>query len=112
MFYIFSFLLLMPGTIKAHTGDDYYGHHMMNFNSGFGSMMGWGGAGIFGGWLMLVFWILVIVVLILLIKRLVAGQSDSQTNTSQTALNVLKERYAKSEISKQEFEEKKKDLEK
>ncbi len=47
------------GLVSAHTGDDYYGHHMM------GNVVGTGmwGMGIFG-WL---FMILIIVALILLI---------------------------------------------
>jgi len=54
----------------------------------------------------IVFWILIIIGLVLLIKYLWEGGSKAQ----ETALEVLKKRYARGEISKEEFEEKKRDL--
>ena len=56
---------------------------------------------------MLLFWLIVIVGIVLFVKW-VSGQSSSQKGTS--ALDILKERYAKGEINKEEFEAKKKDL--
>ncbi|VVB84909.1 Uncharacterised protein [uncultured archaeon] len=50
----------------------------------------------------LLFWILLIIGLVLLIKYLWGGQ--------ESALEVLKKRYARGEISKEEFEEKKKGI--
>ena len=55
---------------------------------------------------MLLFWALVIVGIVLLIKWLAAGHHGSENK----ALDILKERYAKGEINKEEFEAKKKDL--
>jgi len=84
----------------------YGGWHM-----GPGTMGGWG-MGWFGGILALVFWVLVIVGLVFLIKWLIVT-SKGGTWVSQggsRALDILRERYAKGEINKQEFEEKKKDL--
>jgi putative membrane protein len=70
----------------------------------------------FGGWLMMVlvvvFWVLVIVGLIYLVKWLISqtrNESGSQYGQG-TALDILKKRYARGEISKAEFEEIKKDL--
>lgn len=63
------------------------------------------------GWL---FWLIVIGVIIWLIATLVARNSRQQSSSSQsqeTALDILKKRYARGEISKQDFEEKKRDLE-
>src|SRR3989344_1527542 len=86
----------------------------MGMMGGMMSMMGsgWrGGDGLMmgGSWGigMLLFWLIVIVGIVLFVKW-VSGQSSSQKGTS--ALDILKERYAKGEINKEEFEAKKKDL--
>ena len=76
-------------------------------------MMGWGsGMGWFGGIIMLIFCIAVIVGIILLIRWLIISTKTTSHGTSSgdSALEILKRRYARGEIDKQEFEEKKKDL--
>ena len=79
---------------------------------GMGSdMMRWGWWGM--GWIfMIIFWGLIIVGLIFLIRWL-AGLSRSRApydKTHDSALDILKQRYAKGEINKEEFEQKKRDL--
>lgn len=69
----------------------------------YGHMFGWG---IGGGFMMLLFWGMVILLIVWLVRE-VGGTSSNQPNR---ALEILKERYAKGEISKEEFEAKKKDL--
>ncbi len=60
-----------------------------------------------GNWILgLIFWILVIIGLALLIKYLWGGAKRGE----ESALEILKKKYARGEISKEEFEEKKKDL--
>jgi putative membrane protein len=66
----------------------------------------------FGWWGMMIFWILVIIGIVFLVKWLVEqGRTDRKASESgESALDILKKRYAKGEIDKEEFEQKKKDL--
>ncbi len=79
----------------------------MQFGMPYGMMDGYGmgyGNGILG----LIFWILIIIGLVLLIKYLWEGSGTKKEQES--ALEILKKRYARGEISKEEFEEKKRYL--
>lgn len=76
-----------------------------SYGWGPGNMMGWFGGGI----MMIVFWVLLIG-LIVWIARQVDGRHAHRTDSHSQALDILKERYAKGEISKEEFESKKKDI--
>lgn len=62
----------------------------------------------FGGIFMIAFWALVILGIVYLIRFIAGGSKGGQENES--ALDILKKRYAKGEISKEEFENKKKDI--
>ncbi|MEX0806926.1 MAG: SHOCT domain-containing protein [Candidatus Binatia bacterium] len=57
--------------------------------------------------MMLVFWILVIVGLVLGVRWLM---SEGKERRSDSALEILRQRYARGEINKEEFEIKKRDL--
>lgn len=64
----------------------------------------------FGGPFMLLFWVLVIVAIVVLVKW-IAGQSSSGRDLrGKTALEILQERYACGEIDREEYEQKKRDL--
>lgn len=73
---------------------------MMNF--GYGYMGG------FGSFFMILWWVLIIAGIVAAVRWL-SGQSHDQNN-KKSALDILRERYAKGEINKSEFDEKKKDL--
>jgi len=71
----------------------------------------WNGTG--HGWGMGWAWILGLVILVIIIWFVVkAVNQDGSTNQSKnkSALNILKERYARGEISKKEYEEKRNDI--
>ncbi|OGP72126.1 MAG: hypothetical protein A2W09_02630 [Deltaproteobacteria bacterium RBG_16_50_11] len=67
-------------------------------------MMWWGMGWIF----MLIFWGLIVFGLILLIRWLI-GMTRT-VKSEESALDILKKRYARGEIDKEEFEQKKKDI--
>lgn len=129
-----SLTFLTPASVLAQTSDnniyDNYrgvcqngwgwmqnmmGNMMGNWGWGNSMMGGWGiGFGIFN----IIVWILIIIGIIYLIRALAGGGhrcghmgrhiTDGDDNS---AINILKERYAKGEIDKAEYEQKKKDLE-
>lgn len=74
-----------------------------------GGMMG-GGMGL---WMLFntIFWILVIVGIVLLVVWAVQrGTGGGADRTEETALEILKKRYARGEMSREEFEEKKRHI--
>jgi putative membrane protein len=71
---------------------------------------GWGGGWGFGGIGMLLWWVLIVLGIVLLVKWIFGGGPAAGHRTGDRALEVLKERYARGEIDKNEFEEKKRDL--
>jgi putative membrane protein len=80
---------------------------------GMGPGMGWGyGMGGFSSIIMIAFWVAAIVGVIFLIRWLVVstGASARSGRSEDSALEILKRRYARGEINKEEFEEKRKDL--
>ncbi|MCC6195623.1 MAG: SHOCT domain-containing protein [Burkholderiales bacterium] len=71
-----------------------------------GHEWGWGWIGL-GMLQMGLFWILVILGIVVLVKWLAAGNPG---RPEQRALDILKERYAKSELTREQFEQLKRDL--
>jgi putative membrane protein len=73
-------------------------------------MMGNGYGMGFGGIFMWLFWLLVIIGVVWLVKSFVAGDGGA-SGKGKSSLEILKERYARGEIDQQEFEQKRRDLE-
>jgi putative membrane protein len=89
----------------AANGQDWgpWGMHMMWGSWGIGMMI-----------MMFLFWAAIIVGIVFLIRWLITAGSPGQRAMSghgpETALDILKKRYARGEISKQEFDEIRQDL--
>lgn len=66
------------------------------------------GMGIGGGFMWLL-WLLLLLVVFWYLKSVFSGR-DSPGKTQKSALEILQERYARGEIDRDEFEQKKKDL--
>jgi putative membrane protein len=69
--------------------------------------MGWGWIGL-GAIHMVLFWVLVILGIVALVRLLGAGTRDEAPQ--QGALDILKARYAKGEITREQFEQMKRDI--
>lgn len=85
---------------------------MMN-RGGFQNMMGYYGLGYgmmsywqYGGWMMLIWIIIIIFIIYILFKYF----KDGNLNFNSDPLEILKRRYAKGEITKKQFDQMKKEL--
>jgi putative membrane protein len=70
--------------------------------------MWWG-----GGFLMMIIWTVLLIVLLIWIFKAIQNRSNKPVSTSlknETPLDILKKRYARGEISKEEYDRIKKDL--
>jgi putative membrane protein len=79
-----------------------------------GNMMGWGGYGGGGSLLgmgsMLLWWALIIVGIVFLVRWLSSSSRDTQPPSPDRSLSILRERYARGEIDKSEFDARRRDL--
>lgn len=74
-------------------------------------MMGWGyGMGWWGGIAMFLFWIAVIVAIVFAARWIGSEGRKGGQGPPETPMDVLKKRYARGEISKEEYERIKKDI--
>lgn len=71
------------------------------------SEYGWVGGMGFG---MILFWGLLIVGVVMLVKRSIGSDISEKRDGEKSALDILEERYASGEIERDEFEQKKRDM--
>lgn len=103
-FFLSLFMFLPIGNAFADYGGGGYGPGMMHW--GYGGMMGW-----FGHISMIIFWVVMIALTVFIIRWVVRTNRHEPSGGGESALDILKKRYAKGEITKTEFEEMKKDIE-
>jgi len=76
----------------------------------------WGCSGYSSGWMGLgmigtaLFWIFIILGIIALMKSMWSSRGSISRGPEETALDTLKKRYARGEVDKEEFAQKKRDL--
>lgn len=74
--------------------------------------MGWGaGWGVFGMVHMVLWWILIIVAIVVLLKWIGRLRASPGEPREDSALRIVRELYARGEISREVFEQRKRDLE-
>ncbi len=79
-------------------------------------MMGpyWNGGGwwwMAGGWLtMVLFWALVVVGIVALVRFVATRSATPHVSGSETPLEILRRRYAAGELTKEQFEQMKRDV--
>jgi putative membrane protein len=98
-------MVVVPALARAQPAGDNYGAHMMWDG-------GWPGM-VIGSLMMILFLAAIIAVVVLLVRWLGgAGQRSSPNATSdRTPLDILKERFARGEIDKAEYEERRRLIE-
>jgi putative membrane protein len=69
-----------------------------------------GSHGFMAGGFMWIFWVLIVVGLVLVVKWIVQQNRPVESRANESPLEILKKRYARGEIDKAKFEEKKKEL--
>jgi putative membrane protein len=96
----------MTGPITIFNGA-FFPHDIDSWMWGWGFSMAW-----LSLIIMAAFWIAVILAILFLIRWLVTStrHGNIQSKPRDSALDILRMRYAKGEINKEEFEDKKKDL--
>ena len=75
------------------------------------AMGSWGmGYGFFGWLIMLLFWVAIIAGVVLLVRWLIDQGKPKGRPTEESALDILKKRYARGEIDREQFENMKREL--
>ncbi len=104
---IVAILIIVPLIIGLVGGWQGYAYGYGMMGSG---MMGGFGWGLYMPIIMIVFWGLVIWGIVALVRGVSSRNNTGSSASAESALEILKRRYARGEITKQEYEERKKDL--
>lgn len=74
-------------------------------------MMDGSGDMFFGGGFMWIFWLLVIVAIVAVVKAMTDSNTQRDASEKDSALSILEKCYARGEIDRKEYQEKKRELE-
>jgi putative membrane protein len=74
-------------------------------------MMDGGGSMFFGGGFMWIFWVLVLVAIVVVARAMMPTNAPRSGAHEDSALSILDKRYARGEIGREEYHEKKRELE-
>lgn len=103
--YLGLLLMMVTGLLVSCTGEGYYGPQG---RGGWSCMMGYGG---YGGIFMWIILILIAVGIIYFIINQSKSTGNSKSSTGESPTEILKKRYAKGEITKDEFDRLKREIE-
>ncbi|MBK8909483.1 MAG: SHOCT domain-containing protein [Rhodospirillales bacterium] len=98
--------MIAPSLVRAGQQRGDYGPHMMWDGGWYGMIL---------GPIMMLLFIAAVVVLVVFLVRWLGGTSQSQGGSSssgRSAVDILKERFARGEIDKEDYEERRRFLEK
>jgi putative membrane protein len=98
-------LAMIAGLLVSCTGEGYYGPQG---RGGWNHMMGYGG---YGGIFMWIILIVIAVVIIYFVINRSKRTGNSKNSTGESPTGILKKRYAKGEITKEEFDRLKREIE-
>ena len=97
-------VMSLPARAQPSTGRPDYWHYGWDWDWGWGHML-------FGSLMMVLFWGAIIFVIVLVVRSLSGGTSGAAGRvTRKRPLDVLQERFARGEIDKGEFDERKRVL--
>ena len=97
--------IFSPLTLLAHNDwNGGWGNNMGFMDGNWGNHMGFFG----GGWLMILWMILLVLIIAALVKWIIAPRE--KRTVSSDALKIISERYARGELSQEEFHKMKKEL--
>lgn len=69
------------------------------------------GGMVFGGVFVWLFWLVLIVLIVVVVRAVAGGTGSNRSGIEETPLEILRKRYARGEIDEEEFNRKRRELE-
>ncbi len=103
--YLEFFFMMITGSLMSCAGESHYGPQGPGR---WNHMMGYGG---YGGIFMWIILIVIAVAIVYFVVNRSKTTGNSETSTGESPTEILKKRYAKGEITKEEFDRLKREIE-